>query len=214
MAEPDVIMATRTILLIRHGATKLNNDDVSVDRIRGWKDIPLSKDGREEAHKLGVKLMADKPGYLFCSDLKRAAETAQIISKIIDVPVSKQSKMFRPWDVGDYAGQLSKDAIPQLAYHAEFAPSVSLPNGESFDDFRSRFFSGLQHILAQYPGKVAIVTHHRDERLLTAWEKAGFPDNGDIDIGTFNRKGEHTGAVMTVKIPMSKLNSIGVENAA
>jgi hypothetical protein len=36
----------RHIIISRHGATPLNNDDVSVDRIRSWKDIALSPDSR------------------------------------------------------------------------------------------------------------------------------------------------------------------------
>lgn len=200
----------RTIQLIRHGATRLNNDDVSVDRIRGWKDIPLSKDGEEEAYKLGEKVKKDPPDVIVTSDLKRAADTAYIISEMTGVPVEEETKNFRPWDVGAYAGTISKDTIPVLAKYAMDKPSEDLPGGESFDDFAGRFFGGLAKVLDKYKGKVAIVTHHRGERLLKAWIKNGCPADGEIDKAEFCKKGEPTGAIMNIKVPMVALEDVEV----
>ncbi len=200
---------TRTIMLIRHGATKLNNDDVSVDRIRGWKDIPLSKEGEEEAIRLGKEIKKDKPSVIISSDLKRAADTAAIISDMNDIPM-KETKDFRPWDVGDYAGTVSKDTVPILVDYATNKPKEDLPGGESFDDFAGRFFGGLAKVLDQYDGKVAIVTHHRGERLMKAWIKNGSPADGEIDKAEFCKKGEPTGAVMNLKIPVHALNDVDV----
>lgn len=200
---------TRTFQLIRHGATKLNNDDVSVDRIRGWSNVPLSEDGREEATKLGKKLAKDPPEGIFSSDLDRAHETAQIISKITGAPIVGVSQHFRPWNVGEYSGQITSKAIPILAKYAKEAPDEAIPGGEPFNVFRDRFLSGLKGVLNSYPGKLAVVTHHRGERLVHAWGKAGYPENGDIDVNEFNQKGEHTGAINEVKIPVAKLNGKG-----
>jgi broad specificity phosphatase PhoE len=203
---------TRTIMLIRHGATKLNNDDVSVDRIRGWKDIPLSKDGEEEAHHLGEKIknLSDKPDVIVSSDLKRAADTASIISEITGIPLVEETKNFRPWNVGEYAGSVTKDAVPVLAKFATEKPDEKLPGGESFDDFARRFFGGVSKVLSQHKGKVAIVTHHRGERLMKAWIKNGCPPDGEIDKTEFCKKGEPTGAIMDLKIPMNALEDVDV----
>lgn len=195
-------------MLIRHGATKMNNDDVSVDRIRGWRDIPLSKDGEEEAHKLGEKIKKNPPDVIVSSDLKRAADTANIISDISGVPVEQYTKNFRPWNVGKYAGTTTQDSIPILAKYATEKPAEKLPDGESFDDFAARFFGGVAKVLAKYDGLVAIVTHHRGERLLKAWIKNGCPDDGEIDKTEFCKKGEPTGAVMDLKIPMHALADV------
>lgn len=205
MSKPS----SRDIVIIRHGATKLNNDDVSVDRIRGWKDIPLSDDGRKEAEKLGDKLKkTDVPHHMVTSDLKRAHETANIISDKIGVPVAEATESFRPWNVGEYAGEKSEKAIPILAHYAENTPDKPMPKGESFNQFKQRYFDGLKDALEKYPGKVAVVTHHRGERLLKAWKKAGFPANGDIDIKEFNQKGEATGHAENMSIPVSALKKV------
>jgi broad specificity phosphatase PhoE len=216
--RPDAILAKerpgmdageiRRVLFIRHGATRLNNEDVSVDRIRGWKDIPLSPEGEEEAERLGEELKKRPPDALVTSDLRRARDTARIISRAIGIPVAEATKGFRPWDVGDYAGELSKKAIPVLARYAAEEPDEPTPDGESFERFRSRFFAALADALDDHSGTVAIVSHHRDERLLVAWAKAGFPADGSIDMPTFNQAGEHTGAVTPVEIPIDRLRAV------
>jgi hypothetical protein len=39
-------------------------------------------------------------------------------------------------------------------------------------------------------GLVGVVTHHRGERLLNAWDKAGQQPDGGVDMKTFFEKGE------------------------
>ena len=197
----------RMIQFIRHGATALNNDDVSVDRMRGWTDVPLSKDGMAEAEKLGQKLTQDPPNHIISSDLKRAHETARIISEHTNAPVTA-TMAFRPWNVGNLAGRSSKEGIPILAKYAAQAPHEPVPGGESFNNFRSRFFNGLHDTLSRYGGNPAIVAHHRNERLLHAWIKAGYPPDGSIDMDEFNKKGEHTGAEMKLLLPMDKVAAV------
>ena len=194
----------RKIILIRHGATKLNSNDVSVDRIRGWLDIPLSASGKEQAHSLAEKLKSDPPDVIVTSDLKRASETAKIISKAAGVPVSAELKELRPWNVGDLQGKLSKDVIPVLADYAVNKPTKKVPGGESFDDFRQRVFTGMDKVLDKYKGVVAIVTHHRVERLIKGWLAAGAKPDGKIDLPTFNKKGAHTGGAERLTYPEDK----------
>lgn len=198
---------TVPLMLIRHGATSLNNDDVSVDRIRGHIDVPLSKEGKEEAERLGEKLVDDDelPDLMFSSSLKRAHDTAKIISEITGVKLQEATKAFTPWDVGKYAGEISSKAIPILADFAENKPDEKLEGGESFNDFRRRSMNGLATVLQKYNGLLAIVTHHRDERLWKAWLAGGAQPNGDIDIKTFNQKGEATGHVEIIDIPLDRL---------
>jgi broad specificity phosphatase PhoE len=197
----------RQIQIVRHGATKLNDDNNSVDRIRGWRDVPLTDAGREQGKRLGYAMLNDKPDVLVSSDLCRASETADIISKIIGVDIAEVSDKFRPWNVGDYAGMVSKKAVPILARYASDTPDKAMPGGESFNDFHKRFFDGLNETLQQHDGRVGIVTHHRNERLLHAWAKSGFPQDGALDMKEFNKKGEPTGSVASMDIPLDSLRA-------
>ena len=199
---------TRTLLLIRHGATQLNSDDLSTDRIRGWTDVPLSEDGREEADRLGKIIADDPPNYLLSSDLLRAAETADIIAKAVAMPVSEKTQAFRPWDVGVYAGQLSSEAVPELAELACERPDETIKDGESFNSFRGRFFSGLADAFDRYGGVVAVVAHYRNDRLIESWRAAGFPEDGGIDEETFKEPGEGTGQCKLIEIPIDPLRGL------
>lgn len=198
----------RDVQVIRHGATDMNNDDVSVDRLRGWTDVPLSQGGLEEADKVGLQAKETPPNNIFTSDLNRAHETAKIISNHTGVPINNVMPELRPWNVGDLAGMKSSEGIPILADLAENHPNTPAPGkGESFNQFKSRFFDGLEHILDNTVGKPALVIHHRGERLLEAWKAAGYPANGDIDIKTFNQKGEPTGKLNDIQLPPDRVKA-------
>jgi broad specificity phosphatase PhoE len=200
--------ALKTIRVIRHGATHLNDNDTSVDRVRGWKDVPLSEEGRKEATKLAEKMAKDCPDHIVCSDLKRAHDTAKLIASACSMKIDDVSKAFRPWNVGDYAGKTSKEAVPVLCRYAIEKPDEQIPGGEAFNSFRSRFFKGLADAVEKYPdGLLAVVTHHRGERLLTAWQSAGFPEDGTIDGKEFSKKGEGTAGYEDLEIPVDKLRA-------
>ena len=195
VSEFDSEYHPRNFLLVRHGATKMNNDDVSVDRIRGWKDVELSRDGMREAERLGKKLKSDPPDVIVSSDLLRARETAEIISLTTKAPLWDITQDFRPWNLGDFAGMVTEEVLPAIARFACDTPMLPVPNGESFDSFKCRFFNGLAATLQRHEGIIAIVTHHRCERLLKAWMKAGLQTDGTIDLGEFTKRGEATGNV-------------------
>ncbi len=192
----------RNVLIIRHGATALNSDDHSKDRIRGWSDWPLSKQGAGEARLLAMQINK-APSTLLCSNLTRAEQTASIIADEFNIPYH-MSAAFLPWDVGLFVGANAAEAMPKLARYAVDSHKI-VPGGESFDTFRTRFLRGLLNVLKHDNGLIGIVTHHRCERLLKAWAKAEYPENGDVDLDEFIKKGEPTGHCEIVKVPMHRL---------
>lgn len=190
------------IYLVRHGSTKLNGSSAnSVDKIRGWSDVPLDKLGREEANKVGKELKSiKKVRAIISSDLKRAEETADTISKYLKI-TPKYVKELRPWDLGEFTGKSSKDSMPEIRKYVDDTPSKAVPKGESFDSFKKRAFKGINTILRDYPNdNVIIVTHHRVERLLKAWIKEGKPTNHTVDLNTFTQKGEPPGSYELIKL--------------
>ncbi len=195
----------RSILLIRHGATALNSDDHTVDRIRGWTDHPLSEHGEQEALLLATKVSTNPPDVLLYSDLIRARQTANAVSYRLGIPLGHSGMEFRPWNVGMYVGANAKETVPKLARYAIHTALKTVPGGESFHAFRTRFLLGLLKALQRYQGTIGIVTHHRNERLLKAWAKLGYPENGDIDTDEFTKKGETTGHCEVINVPMGRL---------
>lgn len=190
-----------SIFLLRHGATRLNNQtDMSEDRIRGWTDVPLAEEGRKEAQAAALKLKAKGVNAIVTSDLSRARETAAIIGKALGVKPAV-SRGLRPWNLGTFSGKSTKEALPEIADYAQKRPDESVPQGESFNAFKERAFAGLADAIEANQGKVlVIVTHHRNERLYEAWEKAGRPEDLSIDLKEFLQKGDPPGGIKELAI--------------
>lgn len=190
----------REIVLIRHGSTSMNTNG---DRIRGWKDVPLSPQGVKEVEATG-KAMKDKGIKLdgiITSDLSRTVRTAEIISKALGVPILAKTIGLRPWNLGVYTGQESKKVHGELRQYVDDGNKV-VPEGESFNTFKHRFLGTVMDILDKYKDKkIAIVTHHRGDRLMNAWLKAGGSRNENVDDKVFTEMGIPPGGyeILTIK---------------
>lgn len=189
------------IHIIRHGSTAMNNHgDAGSDKIRGWADIPLSDDGRAEAEATGLQLKGKGITAIVASDLDRAKETAEIIGRHIGVEPTTSMKL-RPWDLGNMTGCISGDCIPTIKDYVNNKPGDPVPGGESFNNFKARAIDGVREAIQTNPNQnIAIVTHHRVERLLNAWDAAGQPDNLDIDNKVLTQKGDPPGSFQKITI--------------
>ena len=184
----------RNILVVRHGSTAMN--DPGDERIRAWIDVPLDEKGIEEAKAVGRRLKG-LIDVIIASDLIRTRQTAKEISKETGAPIIAFTKAARPWDVGDFAGKPVPEVLPLLYKAAKDTPGEKLPGGESFDSFRKRWLQEVKEIEKAFPDKrIAIVTHHRNERMYDAWKKKGAPENLDFDWDTFAVKGIPPGNVL------------------
>lgn len=204
---PAAPAAMKEVAIVRHGPTEMNNqNDMSEDRIRGWKDIPLSNpEGIEAAHKAAADLMHYAPFVVVSSDLKRAAQTGEIIANINHSQIH-YTPLLRPWNLGRMQGQVTKTALPIIhRYVCEF-PDEPVPEGESFHSFTNRAFRGLQYAInLAGDTNLVIVTHHRDERLFFSWRDGGFDPQQKIHLKTFLAVGEAPGAVQMIEIPLASL---------
>lgn len=173
------------IYIIRHGSTKLNSED----KIRGWMDLPLDEDGIVEAEKTAVKLKNRGIKGLISSDMKRTQQTAIIISEIAKIPILYVTPAFRPWNVGNFTGKPSEEALGEMERYARNKPDETLRGGESFNEFKDRFLEGMEKVLKEEKKTIGIVTHHRGDRILAAWVNAGMKPNFKVDLPTFFEKG-------------------------
>jgi broad specificity phosphatase PhoE len=195
----------REITIIRHGATAYNAEGGGVDRIRGWKNVPLSALGKQQVRQLAAKLKESGIDFIVASDLDRARETAEAIRETTGADLIF-SKKFRPWDLGEYTGQESMAVHPVMAGYAYRKPFKAVTGGESFDAFKSRVFAGLREYVGLYRNKtLAIVTHHRVERLIHAWIDRGSPANEAIDLNVMFKRGETCAHSEKVRIDLNTL---------
>src|ERR1700756_4081249 len=75
----DAYRGEISVYLVRHGATTMNRGGAGKDLIRGWNDVPLSKLGLEQAHRVADDLADCEFKTIHCSDLQRTEKTADII---------------------------------------------------------------------------------------------------------------------------------------
>lgn len=186
-----------TFELCRHGATLFNGENsASPDRERGWSNIPLTDEGREEALQAGLKLKGRHISAIVSSDLNRAQETAEIIGEIINVKPQFRSAL-RPWKMGSLTEQEMTQVMPKLAAYARVRPDTPVEGGgESFNEFRLRAFSGIADAVNGNPGKVLLVAHTRVERLLAGWRAKGYPIEHEVCTNAFLKQGDPPGGIV------------------
>lgn len=161
-------MATKMTYFV-HGTTTDNEQKIS----SGWYDVELSELGVQQAKDL-TKLTEDKNfDVVFCSDLKRAVDSANLAwgdkYKIIE------DERLRECNYGDYNAKSSEIVEPLQ----EKAITEPLPNGESYELVKERIASFLEDIKRDYSGKhIAIVAHKAPQLALDvllkkiSWEEA------------------------------------------
>jgi broad specificity phosphatase PhoE len=156
-----------SIILLRHGATTLNENGQSADRIRGWLDVPLAPAGVKQA-KLAAASLAETHtvSHIYASDLKRAAATARFWSDASKTPMTTTPSL-RPWNLGNLAGQPTKAVMPiikALVAHPEEKPPGG---GETFHQFLSRYLTYVLP-LVNSQDHYGVVAHLRNVKALEA----------------------------------------------
>jgi broad specificity phosphatase PhoE len=142
-------MAVRITYFV-HGTTTDNEKDVS----SGWSDAELSELGIRQSRELTEKTADMHFDAVFCSDLKRAVDSANITwggkYEII------QDERLRECNYGDYNGKSSSVVEPIQ----EKSISIPMTNGESYEMVKARISSFLNFVRKECDGKhIAIVAH-------------------------------------------------------
>ena len=142
------------LYLIRHGVTDANASNV----IQGHQPTPLNDAGRRQARRLADRLASSGPCFdlLICSDLPRAAQTAQAIAETCHTPVTFD-RAWRERGFGEWEGMARTEGEIWQAASGEFTP----PGAESPDQFRDRIVGALISLPMRRPqvSAAAVVTH-------------------------------------------------------
>ncbi len=138
------------IVYFVHGTTTDNQKDVS----SGWSDVGLSELGIKQSINLKDQIKNRRFDVVFCSDLKRAVDSAKLTFEGV-VPIISDKRL-RECNYGKYNCQPSSIVEPmQEKYITE-----NFPNGESYEDVKIRIADFLKFLKENYDGKgVAIVSH-------------------------------------------------------
>lgn len=152
------------IFIVRHGQTDWNLHA----KMQGHKNIALNKTGIKQAKQAARALANKKIQAIYCSDLKRAKQTAQIISKQTGAPIIF-SPALRELDLGEFEGKTreqAKQLHPEFFVAREKNPfHAKRPGGESYADAQKRVLPMLKKILASNK-TVCIVSHSGTSRIM------------------------------------------------
>ena len=178
------------------------------DIIRGSSNIPLSPMGEKQANELGTAFKR-KGGVdeIHTSDLLRARQTADAISKHTGAPITKVTKSLHPWHLGEIEGTPTKGALDKINTYITKKPNVPVPGkgkfssapGESFNTFKRRTLSAFKGLIRLHQAnpnkKILATTHYRDIRLGQSWVKHGAPPSMEIDAKHMMGKGDPPASV-------------------
>jgi len=173
------------VVLVRHGETDLNKKGIMQG---GNLDEPLNDTGRKQAHDLAQKLKKETFDAIICSDLSRAAETAQILADELGMNITESLELLRERDMGTWSGKSEEEIVAahplvdsgiDQAFHHE-----TPDNGESLSAFMTRGQKAYEAILKAYAGKkVLVVCHHgMAQALMAVAENRGYVEAGSDQL--------------------------------
>jgi broad specificity phosphatase PhoE/CTP:molybdopterin cytidylyltransferase MocA len=153
----------RRLILVRHGETQRHKDKIFL----GQKDIPLNEEGREQCKHVGLELQhfdvdTDR---VYCSDLNRAKESAEIIAgmlgdkfSLVEVPEFREMNLGH-WD-GMYITDIKEQFPEEYKSRGENLIYYKIDDeAENFEELQQRAMKKLNEIIDTTEGDIIIVSH-------------------------------------------------------
>jgi broad specificity phosphatase PhoE len=138
------------ITLIAHARTADNERGVA----SGHNDVDLSEAGVRQAHAL-AELYADSPvDVVFCSDLRRAYRTADLVFSHRAIPIIRDARL-READYGELTQHSHREVV-----HADHV-SAPFPGGESYEQVMARMGRFFEDLFTHHDGQRVVIIGHR-----------------------------------------------------
>lgn len=191
--------------LFRHGQTDWNLEH----RCQGSTDIPLNETGFEQARELAKFMERIHLDAIFTSHLKRAYETAKIISEAKNIPLIIDKGLQETF-FGEMEGKIIDDIVTHVGeelWHSfrdlkNSDPKICLPGGETRGAVTERMSGVLDKIIEEGKFKsVGISTHGSSllNLLRIFWnESEQFPHIGNCSL--FHLKYDKSAGFKSVKL--------------
>lgn len=148
----------RLLILVRHGESTFNVEGRHPGQLPG---IPLTDQGRRQAHAAAVALAALPLSAIITSPLERARETAEIIARGWGLPVYLDARL-KDTEVGPFAGKTIAELkdVPEWKAFVEH-PDAPPPGVESLEAVQRRAVAVVDDILrdAGHGSYVVVVAH-------------------------------------------------------
>lgn len=151
-------MSTR-LCVVRHGETAWNAEH----RVQGQLDVPLNGTGLAQAGAIARALASEKFDAIYSSDLSRARQTAEPVSRLWGLPIKLEPDLrerhygiFQKYTYAEVKVRFPEDYARFLARDPDF----NFRSGESLREFSDRSVKIISRIENQNRGKnIAVFTH-------------------------------------------------------
>lgn len=149
------LFCAATVIVARHAEAEYETELASDD------GGSLTLRGREQSRQLARSLRDRRVAAIWCSDMARAVQTAEIVAAELGLPVRVRPGL-REFSVGDLARQpFSSDQITEvLAAWMSGDLSSGCPGAETGDDVVRRVTAELSSMADQYRGETALMVGH------------------------------------------------------
>lgn len=166
---------SRRVILWRHGQTAWN----LARRVQGQTDTELDETGRAQAAAAAARLASLAPARIVSSDLRRARETAQALSDLVDLEVETDPRL-REMNFGEREGldwQGSWQRFPELMQQMLDGDDPRFPGAETHVEAGARFAEALTEALEVLPdGETLVVVAHGAVLRVGVATFLGFPE--------------------------------------
>jgi broad specificity phosphatase PhoE len=183
----------RGIVLARHGETDDNREPI---RVQGFSDTPLNDTGRREAAELAERIAARGDiRSLWSSDLSRARETAEIVSRRCGLGEPRLDARLREANRGAWEGHLfieiEREDPEGYAAWLRAGPDFRFPGGESLQEQQDRVAEALDEIEATgelpalvvcHGGSIRVMLCLADPRGLDAFHEYAIPNVAVVEL--------------------------------
>lgn len=152
--------------LLRHG--KNIHQTEKKDIVYGWPDDPepcvLLEEGNEEAKAAGELLKNQNIDLIFCSDVCRTRQTAEIVAEMIGFPKEQivYDERLRDINWGIFGGKTKKEAWEFFNGEPLKKFEQAVPEGESWNECQARIVKVLVELENKYAGKTILIVSHGD----------------------------------------------------
>ncbi len=149
------------VVLLRHGATEWNLQG----RCQGVSDIELNDVGLKQAEAVAARLSRENIDAVYSSDLKRALQTADVVSRPHKLPVQIERDV-RELDHGELEGltfiEIRENYTEFLSRWRAEPAELQIPGGEKLVDVSHRAWNGLTRIVERHDSDstVVVVSHN------------------------------------------------------
>ncbi len=153
-------MQPTSFYVVRHGETAWNLDK----RLQGHLDVPLNPTGRRQAEAVGRALTGENFDAAYCSDLRRAQDTAEIATLSLGLTTAPLAAL-RERHYGAFQGLTHAQAQARFPseHRALLAREPETPppgDGETLAAFRDRILAAFGSLARQHAGRRILVFTH------------------------------------------------------